>query len=370
MKKSTEQFFAIVPPGFEQLCAHELSQIVSSPVAVEHGGVFFEGKLRELYLANLWLRCASRVLVRLDTFGCRDFPTLFRKAARLPWGRFIKPGRAIQVRVSCHQSRLNHTNRIAETLTDAITKALGSGINETEQQTPPQLVFVRFDQDQCQLSIDSSGELLHRRGYRGQMTPAPMRETLAAGCLMHFGWHGEKDFCDLLCGSGTLAIEAALIAANLPPGRQRSFAFQQWPGYRDGLWQALLSEARQQQQAVQVHIQASDLCPDAIAAARHNSQRAGVSELLTLSQQDYQLAKPPSSSGLWLSNPPYGERLKSDLSTRQLYTALQRKLEDDFPGWRGGVIFPQQQMSAAATLKFRNGGLAVGLYPLHKSRSV
>ncbi|MCD6525820.1 MAG: hypothetical protein J7K75_02355 [Desulfuromonas sp.] len=366
MKNTTEQFFAIVSPGFEQLCATELAKIVSAPLQIERGGIAFSGKLRELYSTNLWTRCASRILVRLETIKCRDFPTLFRKASRLPWGRFIKPGTPLHIRVTCHSSRLNHTDRIAATISEAIEKAIGSsGTVASPGELPAQQIFVRLDDDLCTLSIDSSGELLHRRGYRGQMTPAPLRETFAAGCLLHCGWHGGKDFCDLLCGSGTFAIEAALIAANRPPGGQRDFAFQHWPGYRQGLWQSLLIEARQQRREVTVTITAGDISAEAIAATRHNCESAEVIDLVTLRQQDYHDGAATAATGLWLSNPPYGERLKMAATPAQLLQELQEKFRDDFHDWQGGVILPQQTKSTTTpSLKFSNGGLDVALYPL------
>ncbi|EAT15185.1 methyltransferase [Desulfuromonas acetoxidans] len=366
MKNTEEQFYAIVAPGFESVCADELKSRLQVPVSIEHGGVTFHGKLRELYLANLWSRCASRIVVRLGDFNCRDFPTLYRKAVRLPWGRFLKPGTAIDVRTTCRQSRLNHSGRIGQTISEAIGKALGTPVSQ--QDTPfRQQILVRLDNDHCQISIDSSAERLHRRGYRQQMTPAPLRETLAAGCLLQCHWNGDSDFLDALCGSGTLAIEAAMIAGELAPGRQRVFAFQHWPGYRGNLWQSLLHEAKHQQRTPSITITASDQDEQAIHAARTNAKAAGVDQWIHFEQCPYQQQHSSGPQGLWLSNPPYGERLQQSQTTPQLLQALHAHFDANFSGWHGAMILPHPLRGVPAPqLQFRNGGLPVALYPLHQ----
>ena len=242
MKKDCEQpLFAITAPGLEALCAGELTALglANRPVP---GGVEFHGGLREIYLANLWLRTATRVVVRLDSFRCRSFPDLFQRTRRLPWGQFLRTQTRVEVSASSRGSRLFHTDRIADTVREAI------GHDSAVSLAPcTQRLLVRFEDDICQLSVDSSGELLHRRGYRQDAAPAPLRETLAAAMLLLAGWDGRERLLDPLCGSGTLPIEAALLAGRRPPGAQRTFAFMDWPGYRPGLWQALQVEAVRQQ---------------------------------------------------------------------------------------------------------------------------
>ncbi len=186
--RRTEKLFAIVSPGLENVCAEELNALGITVEAVTTGGVAFSGRLRDVYLCNLWLRTASRVLVRFADFRSRDFPDLYRRAHLLPWGRFLRTDTSVSFRVSCHGSRLNHTVRIAETLESAINQALGRSTNPVSDYS--QQILVRIVDDQVTLSIDSSGELLHRRGYRQSVTVAPLRETLAAGVLMLLGWEG------------------------------------------------------------------------------------------------------------------------------------------------------------------------------------
>ena len=364
MKNTTEQFFVIVPPGFEDICAKQLAQLTDAPLTMSRGGISFEGKLRDLYLANLWLRCASRILVRLDNIKCRDFPTLFRKATRLPWGRFIQPGRPVSLRVTCRGSRLNHSDRVAKTIEDAIHKALGNSTEDKNKHLPAQTIFVRLEDDLCTLSIDSSGELLHKRGYRTRSTAAPLRETLAAGCLMLCNWHGEQPLWDPFCGSGTFPIEAALLAANIPPGLQRDFAFMHWPGFRLGLWNTLIIEANKVKQTIQVSIEGSDINEKTIIAAQENADHAGVTDVVSFRQADALQSQPESDHGLLICNPPYGERLSSSQSSVLLLRQLTAQLKTHYPQWNGAVLLPQDNnMPQKTILNFSNGGLDVALYP-------
>lgn len=365
MKNTTEQFFVIVPPGFESTCATELARLTDAPLTICHGGITFEGKLRDLYLANLWLRCASRVLVRLDSFTCRDFPSLFRKALRLPWGRFIHPDRPLKVRVTCRSSRLIHSDRVAETIENAIHKSLGSPIKEINKGQEDQIIFVRIDEDVCTISIDSSGDLLHKRGYRVKTTAAPVRETLAAGCLLHCNWRGETPLWDPFCGSGTFPIEAALIAANIPPGSQRTFSFMHWPGFRQGLWNALISEANKLQRPTNVMISGSDKDEDALNAAQQNAKKAGVDTMIQFHQHDAFDDYPPFE-GLIICNPPYGERLESAFSPAKLLKKLTQQFGNS-DKISTAILLPQdKQMPQNTLLKFTNGGLDVALYSTKK----
>ncbi|OQY20563.1 MAG: hypothetical protein B6I36_00675 [Desulfobacteraceae bacterium 4572_35.1] len=380
MKNTSEDFYVIMPPGFEQICAKELKQFLDTPLTITRGGISFTGKLRELYLVNLWSRCASRILVRIGSVKCRDFPTLFNRASRLPWGRFIKPHHKVALRVSCHSSRLNHSDRVATTIEEAIHKALGS-IPVSEEISPEQqTVFVRIENDICTLSVDSSGDLLHKRGYRQQATNAPLRETLAAGCLLHCNWTGQEPLWDPFCGSGTFPIEAALIAANIPPGISRKFAFMSWPGFRRGLWEALLSEAdRGIKKETGITIDGSDIDEQAVESARQNAQQAGVAQFITFRHADAFQAQAPTDDGLIICNPPYGERLALTSTPTKLLKKLGRQLHDNYPSWHGYALLPYHGTPSATTsvlssnekdktlFNFSNGGIDVALYPLDKS---
>ncbi len=360
------KLFAITAPGLEGVCAREMLELGLPEVAVEDGGVRFSGGLRELYRANLWLRSASRILVRFGDFRCRSFPELFQGSQRLPWGTVLRLGTRVQVRATSHQSRLIHTGRIGETLGAAIEAALGP--REVPAGSPTQLVLVRICDDHCQLSIDTSGELLHRRGYREETGHAPLRETLAASLLDLAGWGAGEALVDPTCGSGTIVIEAALRAARIAPGTGRSFAFMDWPGYRPGLWQALLGDAAKLRREVPVSIQGSDRAPQIIAAAVRNAERAGVAGLVRLEPGDLADLRLPAGPGLVLCNPPYGERLGQAAELPELFASLGAAVRRGGSGWRCAFLAPGPELAKATGLtprsvaRLSNGGLEIELF--------
>lgn len=361
-----ETFYAIVSPGLERVCAAELASLDLPPGQIVGGGVAFAGRLRDLYRANLWLRTASRILVRFAEYHSRDFPELFRKALKLPWGRFIQPATSVAFRVSCHASRLNHTGRIAETLASALNQALGRSTNPAGE--PSQLVLVRIVADQVMISIDSSGELLHRRGYRQAVTAAPLRETLAAGILMLLNWNGSVPLADPLCGSASFLLEGALLARRQAPGHSRSYAFAHWPGYRAGVWSLLCDEARRARQPARVAINGADENPAAVAAARQNCLRSGVADQVVIEHRA--LAEQPAhhGRGLVICNPPYGKRLVLGGDAKGYYAELGSQLRRAYPDWRQAILCPDAELAKATGLPFRpvasldNGGLQVGLF--------
>ena len=373
MKKDRElQLFAMTAPGLEEVCAGELAPLVTGGVQPVPGGVEFRGGLREIYLANLWLRSASRVLVRVDFFRCRSFPELFQRARRQPWGQFLRPHDPFTVQASSRGSRLFHTGRLAECVGEAVGGALGG--EAVAPATTGQRLLVRLEDDLCQLSVDSSGELLHRRGYRQERAPAPLRETLAAGMLLLAGWAGGEALVDPLCGSGTLPIEAALLAAGRPPGAERSFAFMDWPGYRPGLWQALLTEAAGRQTVPEVRIEGSDRDSEVMALARRNAERAGVGTSLQWQNASLEERVLPPGPGLLVANPPYGERLGRAQDLPRLFAALGALCRRGGAGWSCLFLAPDAALARATGLtlqrleRFSNGGIEVLLYLGHAAQ--
>lgn len=368
MKKKQSQFFIITSPGLEELCAAEAVALGLNDVLSVAGGVTCSGGLRELYAANLHLRTATRVVVRFDEFKATDFPELFRKVLRLPWGSFLRPDTAVEIRASAHRSRLIHTGRIVETVSAAIDRALGRGVTRDGHHGFTQLILVRFDEDSCTISCDSSGELLHKRGYRSASGPAPLRETLAAASLLLLGWDGSIPLCDPLCGSGTIAVEAGLIASRRPPGRHRTFAFMHWPGYRSGLWQTLTAEADCKIMRSPSPIYASDQDDRVLAVATQNARQAGVAEMINFSCSNLNSLPKRPGPGLVLCNPPYGIRLENGEDLSGLYRDLGDGFLRAFPGWTIAFIAPEEHLalSTGLTLHRRarlvNGGLAVALY--------
>lgn len=369
MKRQNEELFAVTAPGLEDLCARELEALGIASVKAVPGGVEFSGELRQIYAANLWSRTAGRVLVRFAEFRCRDFPALFNRVSRLPWGRFVRPGTTLSFRAASHRSRLMHTGRMVEVLQEAAAKALGENAS-ADRSGSEQLVLVRFEDDLCRISIDSSGELLHRRGYREEAAHAPMRETLAAGTLLRLGWDGTTGLYDPLCGSGTFLIEAALIATHRPPGAGRPFAFMNWPGYRPGLWDALLMEASRQQKPLSVSIAGSDRDALAVSAARRNVSRAGFSEFIEVQPLDIRDLELPPGGGWVVTNPPYGERVGAGQDLRPLYARLGGICR---AGWSCALVCPDSRQASVTGLslsilsRFSNGGIEVYLHAMSEN---
>jgi putative N6-adenine-specific DNA methylase len=244
--------FAVTAPGLEGLCAAELTTLGLDGTP-EPGGVAFAGDLAAVARANLWLRTASRVLVRVAEFRATAFYELELHAKRIEWATYLAPGARVSFRVTCKKSKLYHSDAVAQRLEEAVRRVVPN-VDTTRSSEDDedgssvvgrQLFVVRFLHDVCRISIDSSGALLHMRGYRQQIAKAPLRETLAAAVLLGAGWTGDTPLVDPMCGSGTIPIEAALLARRMAPGRDRAFAFQQWPNADPALWSSLVAAARE-----------------------------------------------------------------------------------------------------------------------------
>ena len=348
-----ENFYIIASPGLEKTCAAELTALEITPLEIETGGIACAGRLRELYLASLWLRTASRILVRFAECRSRDFPDLYRKTQRLPWGRFIRPETPVAFRVTCHGSRLNHTTRVAETLESAVNQALGRTTNPIGRE--PQLVMVRIVDDFVTISIDSSGELLHRRGYRKSVTSAPLRETLAAGILMLLGWESHEPLVDPMCGSGSFLLEGALLARRQAPGLNRRFAFMVWPGYRQGLWTLLCDEAQRLQIGCEGSITGYDTDSDAVKIAQDNCERSGNSGQVSITRLS--LADQPvhDGHGLVVCNPPYGKRLSLDSDPKACYRGIGTPSQSSLPWLAEGDALPRPGTGQSVRTVFETG---------------
>jgi putative N6-adenine-specific DNA methylase len=373
---ATFDIFAVTAPGLEPLCAAELAALGVAGTA-EDGGVTWRGGVDSLYAANLELRTASRVIARLGTFRARTFPELERHAGRLSWDRFVAPGAAVALRVTSRKSRLYHAGAIAERIARVLTERLSARVDAAKDDddadaADAQLVVVRFIRDVCTVSIDSSGVLLHQRGYRQAIGRAPLRETIAAAMLLASGWRGTTALLDPLCGSGTIAIEAALLARRIAPGlaspdrAPRAFAFQAWPGYDRAVFGDIVAAARARiLPAAGVPIVAADRNAGAMAAAASNAQRAGVDGDIEFVQRPLSALEPPAGPGHLVTNPPYGVRVGERNELAPLYTALGRVATERLGGWPVVLLAAEPRHAAATGLPLRelfatrNGGIAV-----------
>lgn len=377
------QYFAVTIPGLESFLRQELLALgieSKPPISAsltgepheEAGGLEFEGSTTDLYRVNLHVRTANRVLVRFGDFYAAAFSELHKKASRLPWEEYLHPRQPIALRVTCHKSKLYHSGGVAERVANAISDRLGkitpvAKFDEAVRPLP-QLIVVRLVNDRCTISIDSSGVLLHRRGYRLETAKAPLRETLAAGLVLASGWDGSAPLIDPFCGSGTIAIEAAMIARRIAPGKKRRFAFMDWPGFLSAQWQKQLAEAAALERPLPGVIQASDRDSGAIRISQSNAERAGVLENIQFSCQAFSAIEPPEGPGWIVTNPPYGVRVSHGNDLRNLYSQLGNVLRAKCPGWHTGILCASDILVGHTQLKYDqalamiNGGIPVKFY--------
>ena len=355
--------FAVCAPGLEPVLASEI-RALGFPGRALAGGVEAEGDLREAMRLNLWLRTGSRVLVRLgEPFRATTFAELVRQASALPWERFLRKRGRVAFRVTCRKSRLYHSGAVAERLHAALESRtrfpvpLAQGAGE-EAPADAQLFLARFERDVCTVSVDSSGALLHQRGWRGPQAKAPLRETLAAALLLGAGFTGEQPLCDPLCGSGTIAIEAALIAIRRAPGIARSFAFQRWPEFSARQWEHLTVAARKQERRLPARVEASDQDAGAVAATSENAARAGVE--IAVNQRRLADLPPDPGGGLMACNLPYGVRIAADERTLfdELAAAAHRR-----PAWRVAIVAASARgasgLRLTTLLRTKSGGIPI-----------
>lgn len=368
-------WFAIVAPGLEPFALAE-AQALGLGARLEAGGVAWTGDVRSGVLANAALRIASRVVVRLASFEARSFAELERHARRIAWGNVLRPGDAVRFRVTCKKSKLYHSDAVAQRLADAVmrvvpgVRAEGGSVGEDEiedDEADVGLVVVRLMRDECTVSADSSGALLHRRGYRLATAKAPLRETIAAGLLAASGWDGTSPLVDPLCGSGTIPIEAALLARRIAPGAHRRFAMERWPTVPSPLGDQVRAElaARATDRAA-VAILGSDRDAGGIAAATSNAERAYVLGDIALAVRSLSAAEFSVGPRGWVvTNPPYGVRVGDEARVRDLWAQLGNVLRDRAPGWRIALLSPdgglerQLRVPLRVVASLSNGGIPV-----------
>ena len=293
MPKRPHEVYVISPPGLEAITARELRALGLKVPVMAHGGLPVRMTTSEVYAANLHLRTASRVLVRAARFPAVDFAELARGIRSIGWDRWLHPGQPLELRVDSVASRLYHTGAIEERVRGLLGPFGGATVR------------VRLDHDTATVSIDSSGEHLHRRGWRTDVAKAPLRETLAGAMLLAVGYNGKFPLVDPMCGSGTIALEAASIASGHAPGRSRNFAFETWPSFDAATWASVRDKAAAAEHEPTVTITAGDRDAGAVAATRANAERAG----LHIDVRQRALSAPDDPTAWIITNPPYGQRV-------------------------------------------------------------
>ncbi len=358
------EIFLATPPGLESVLADEVRAAgFDAPRAVP-GGVETRGGWPEVWRANLVLRGTSRVLVRLGSFRAMHLAQLDKRARRFDWAAVLRADVAVRVEVSCRKSRIYH----AGAATQRIERAISEGIGAPIAGDAAVVVKVRIEDDLCTISLDSSGEPLHRRGHKQFIGKAPMRENMAALFLRQCGFDGTGPLVDPMCGSGTFVIEAAEIAAGLLPGRTRSFALESLACFDAKAWQAMRSPRTSTDPGMRFF--GYDRDDGAIRGSQANAERAGVAGWTTFTRQAISdLERPEGPPGLVMVNPPYGTRIGDRKLLFALYGALGKTLAERFRGWRVGLVTSDAGLAKATGLKFTPpappvmfGGLKVTLW--------
>jgi len=373
----SQTFFVATTPGLAPLCRDELRRppLGISGADVTEGGVAFQGRLPDCYKANLYLRTANRILMRIGYFRATEFHTLERKINEFPWELYFWPNTTVALRVTCRRSRLYHSRAVRERFEAGIQARLSTAFGRSDTgegpKRAPTMVFVRAISDTFHISIDSSGELLFKRGVKSHPSRAPLRETLAAGVLFLAGYRPDKPLMDPMCGSGTLTLEAAMMAQRVPAGWYRDFAFQNWPAFRPGQWRHIRREAQKHiapepgatiyacdREASSIRLLRSCVTKHAFDAVVHVEQ----ADFFTLTRDQI-----GDVAGLVVLNPPYGRRIGIARGKSEQYEALCEKLTHDFKDWRFAIIAPPGAMpkrfaGVQSTHRLLHGGLRLMLY--------
>jgi len=347
--------FVAVPRGAEELAGAELGALGICDAKPGKGGVSFHTDRAGLYRANLWLRTASRVLVQLALFPCSGPTELYAGVHAIDWQELITPDMTLAVDCSLRDSALTHSGFVAlktkDAVVDRIRESCGRRPN-VDTAAPDVRINVHLHKNICTISLDSSGDSLDRRGYRLERNEAPLRETLAAAVVALTGWDGSIPLADPMCGSGTIPVEAALLAAHIPPGLHRQFGFQRWLDFDEGLWDKICAEAEAGIRTLPVGlITGYDLDNKALLLAGRNVAKAGLAGQIHFFHAALQDFTPEGDKGVVILNPPYGKRLGEDDDLRELYCQIGDVMKKRCRGWTGYVLTGNLELAKYIGLK-------------------
>ncbi len=376
---NNHHFFATAPMGMELLLADELRGLGADDVKDGRAGASFSADLETAYRVCLWSRLANRILLKMGTFNAESPEQLYEGISEIDWAVMMLPDASLAVDFASSRSRITHTQYGAQKVKDAIVDQFRElcGIRPSVRLDRPDIrVNVYLDKDVASVSLDLSGESLHKRGYRLEGGIAPLKENLAAAVLLRAGWpqiaKAGGGLVDPMCGSGTLLVEAAWMAADIAPGLMRDyFGFQGWKHHRPDIWESLVQEAEERRTLGLANlpiITGYDLDRRAVHAALDNIDRAGMHGLIRVEKQEAKYARPDSSDGLLVVNPPYGERLGDEASLVGLYSDLGELLRNHFQGWKASVLTGNPEMAfklgirARKFYKLYNGALECKLF--------
>jgi putative N6-adenine-specific DNA methylase len=349
-----EKFHAKTLKGLEPLLAEELKSLGASRIEIANRGVTFYGGMALMYRANLASRLALRVLLPILSFDATDSDTLYRKVRRFDWSRHLDNRMTFAIDSVVHSPHFNNSQYVSQKVKDAIVDRFREATSlrpSVNREQPELLINVHISGKWVTISLDSSGGSLHRRGYRTGhgYFEAPLNEVLAAGMVMISGWEGKTPFMDPLCGSGTLAIEAALIAANIPPGIfRKQYGFENWKDFDRDLMEHVAQKLSNERE-VGVPIIARDMDPEAVELTRRQVKQMDLQDIITVEQGDF--AESTAMEGItMIMNPPYGERMKPD-DIETLYSMIGSTLKHKFPGSDAWILSSSKKALGRVGLK-------------------
>ena len=365
LMKQESRMIAKTLQALEPVLAQELEALGATNIEEGRRMVSFTGDKKLLYRANYRLRTALRILLPIASFRASDPDELYRQLKRLDWSEWMQAGDTFAFDTVVYSETFTHSKyvgyRAKDALVDYFTER-GEKRPMVRLDNPDRLFHIHISHDEVTLALDSSGESLHKRGWRAAQTEAPLSEVLAAGILLLAGWQGETDFIDPMCGSGTLLIEAALIARGIAPGSfRKSFAFQRWADYDPALFADVEAECRELK-PFEHHIYGSDSSIEAVKVARHNVRMSGLADLITVSHRAMQECPAPEAPALIVTNPPYGERLRLR-DGEELYRMIGERLKHNYAGSTAWILayklehFDKIGLRHSERIKMLNGSL-------------
>lgn len=364
MTEAPFEIFLVATPGLEAPLAAEARELGWQPEQ-QPGGVTIRGHWRDVWLANLRLRGATRVLARIGSFRALHLAQLDKRARKFPWAGILRPDIPVRIETTCRASRIYHAGAASQRIERAISEELGAPITADA----PIAVKVRIEDDLVTISLDTTGESLHKRGHKQAVAKAPMRETMAAMFMREMGFDGSQAVLDPMCGSGTIVIEAAEMALGLVAGRSREFAFRHLRNFDAAAVAALTASASLTALPVRRFL-GSDRDAGAVRMSRENAERAGVAGITAFDCRAIaDLERPDLPPGIVMLNPPYGARVGNKGPLFGLHAAMGEVFRQRFGGWRVGIVTSEAGLAKATGLPFQppgpivaHGGLKVRLW--------
>ena len=327
--------------GFEEILAKELQQLGAQDITTGTRMVGFRGDKGFMYKANLSLRTALKILKPIYHFRVLNEENLYKGISGIDWSKYLNENQTFVIDSTVHSEKFNHSEFVSQKAKDAIVDQFRTRTGQrpsVEKTHPDMRINIHIDRDQCSVSLDTSGASLHHRGYRTATNIAPINEVLAAGMLMLSGWEGQGDFLDPMCGSGTLLVEAAMIACNVPANLNRKeFAFEKWPDWDADLFDMIMDSQLKKVREFHYTIKGYDKAPSAVSKAKDNIKNANLSEYITVEERNFFETQKETQGPLHMVfNPPYGERL--DIHLERFYRELGDTLKQSYPGTNAWFI--------------------------------